>query len=108
MHVARCFLSAHLGFFRLHEQAPIGCRVGAVLLGLASLPTVLFLGIVVGGNLGGGWVGGPLGAGRLGVLVGIGVGLFAVTFLVGLPCMLAGFLAGGFAEGLWRKARTSF
>lgn len=115
VHMVRNLLAAHPSIWCLHEQVPsgctsrqpIGCRVGAVLLGLTGLPLALFLGIVVGGKLGG-WVGGLLGHGKVGVLVGIGAGLFGVTFLVGLLCTLAGCMAGGLAPWLLYKIRTRF
>ena len=80
-----------------------GSRMGSYLGGFGAYPFALFLGVVIGGTLGGG--ADEIGLGLAGVVVGIGFGIFVVTAVVCSGTALLGFLVGGLAEMLLtRKA----
>lgn len=86
--------------FGLSTAARTGSKIGAYVGGLGSYPFALFLGFVVGGSLGGGW--GEVLLGTPGIVMGIGLGLFAVATLVSVVAALIGFVLGGFTEKLVR------
>lgn len=91
--------------FGLSTTARTGSKIGAYLGGLSSFPFALFLGFVVGGNVGGG-SGEWLDLGDAGIIVGIGSGVFVVTVLVCLIAIFVGFVLGGLSEKLVRMLQA--
>ena len=91
------------GLIDLGSSARRGSKIGSYLGGFGAYPFALFLGVVIGGTLGGG--ADEIGLGLPGVVVGIGFGIFVVTAVVCSGTALLGFLVGGLAEMLLtRKA----
>lgn len=87
--------------FGLSTTARTGSKVGAYIGGYGSYPFALFLGFVGGGSVGGG-LGEWLGLGNIGIILGVGFGVFLVTSFVCLFAIVAGFILGGFTEKLAR------
>ena len=65
------------GLIDLGSSARRGSKIGSYLGGFGAYPFALFLGVVIGGTLGGG--ADEIGLGLPGVVVGIGFGIFVVT-----------------------------
>jgi len=93
-------------FIDLGVSARRGSKIGSYLGGFGAYPFALFLGFVIGGNLGGGMAGivsNAVGLGRVGIIFGIGLGMFVVTaFICSLTAFL-GFILGGLVEKLFTK-----
>lgn len=102
----RRFLSGEL--IDLGSSARRGSTIGSYLGGFGAYPFALFLGLVIGGTLGGGAggiVSDAIGLGSAGVVVGLGLGIFAVTAVVCFVTAFLGLLVGGLAgKLLTRKA----
>src|SRR5882762_4305160 len=96
------------GLIDLGSSARRGSKIGSYLGGFGAYPFALFLGVVIGGTLGGGAgeiVSEAIGLGTAGLVVGIGLGVFVVTEVVCIGSAFLGFLVGGLTEKLLtRKA----
>jgi MFS family permease len=68
------------------------CKIGAYGFAIGTSPFAFFLGMTVGGNLGGGW--GNYLFGSAGTVIGLGLGIFAVaTISCGLMASIGFILA---------------
>jgi hypothetical protein len=104
-HLIMKLLSGRPKIFNLSMKAPYGSKVGAILSGVAFFPVALFVGFIVGGNLGGGLLEMLLGESKVWIMVGIGLGIFIVIVSMDSIAVLIGFLIGGFLEMMLRKVR---
>jgi hypothetical protein len=76
----------------------------AYLLAAISFPFALFLGVTIGGTLGGGW--GDRLIGPAGAVIGLGVGLFSITMFVAGAAAVAGYLLGNLITKLLPSQRS--
>ena len=78
-------------FFAEARRSP-ATSITAYIFAVVSLPFALYLGVTVGGTLGGGW--GDQLVGSAGTVIGLGIGLFGVTMLITGVAAVAGSLLG--------------
>src|SRR2546430_15798118 len=89
------------GLIDLGSSARRGSKIGSYLGGFGAYPFALFLGLVIGGALGGG--ADEIGLGWPGVVVGIGFGIFVVAAAVCFWTAFIGVLVGGLAGMLFSR-----
>jgi hypothetical protein len=101
--VIKMLVAGKLDPFNLSVTAHKGSKIGSYLGGLGLYPFAVFLGFVGGGTIGGGlgetifhW----LGLENVGIIIGIGLGLFLVTVVLCCVGAFVGFLIGGLTQKL--------
>ena len=101
--VIKMLIAGKLDPFNLSVTAHKGSKIGSYLGGLGLYPFAVFLGFVGGGTIGGGlgetifhW----LGLENVGIIIGIGLGLFLVTVVLCCVGAFVGFLIGGLTQKL--------
>jgi hypothetical protein len=94
-----------IDLFGLGVRAPRGVKIGAYAATIAAYPFSIFVGFIVGGNLGGALGATVIPSEALGVIVGIGTGIFVVTASLAIAAAVVGFISGGLIAMFVSKER---
>ena len=88
----------------LTAQRSTAISVTAYILTVISFPFALFLGLTIGGTLGGAW--GDRLIGPAGAVIGLGVGMFGITMFVAGTAAVVGYLLGNLITKLLQPQRS--
>jgi hypothetical protein len=92
-----------MDLFGLGARAPRGVKIGAYAATIVAYPFAIFVGFVVGGNLGGALGATVIPPEAVGVIVGISTGIFVVTTSLAIAAAVIGFIFGGLIAMLVSK-----